>query len=204
MLTRSILLATFVVSLFSLNRAAQAQSALQFPKEFPGAPYYARITRNFVVHTDEWAAVIFYREPVCVPLNFNLLDFFNPPAAFSCLLTGDGFALFDQVPPQTNLPPREAKTFGRGAVPIAFVRWHELQAAMADGVLTIGELYALPSLRVVTATHFVETLKPTPLAGMGGSQHPMLTVEAGGEGFFLQVSAHGDPLILKRVVLHFN
>jgi hypothetical protein len=193
---------TFAVSL--ITNVVEAQTILEFPKEFPGPPYYARITRSFVVHTEEWAAVIFYREPSCIPPNFNLLNLFNPPAAFFCHVTGDGFALFDQVPPRTDLPPRLAKTFGLGAVPVAFVRWPELQAAMADGVLTKGELFGLPSLTVATATHFRETLEPTPLFGMGGSQHPMLTLEASGETFFLQVSAEGDPLALKHVVFQFK
>ncbi len=40
-----------------------------------------------------------------------------------------------------------------------------------------------------------------PIGGMGGSQHPILTMAAKGEDFFLQVSAAGDPLSLKHVLL---
>ena len=184
--------------------AAQAEVRLEFPADFPGPPYYARITQQFVIHTDKWAAIVFYRQPSCVPPNFNLLNLFDPGTAPGCPLTIDGFALFDQNPPLVNFPPRKSVSFGLGSVPVAFVRWPELQAAIADGVLTIGELAKLPSLRMVRATFFHENLRPTPISGIGGSEDPKLTIVARGAGFELKVKAKGNPLTLNDVTIEFR
>jgi hypothetical protein len=182
----------------------RAQARLDFPEEDPGPPYYARIHGGFVTHTDQWAAIVFYRQPSCVPTGFNLLKLFDPPAAFFCTLTVEGFEVFDQAPPPPGTAPKQAKTFGLGAVPVWFVSWPELQAAMADGVLTITELQTLPSLRVGSAGFFRETLHPSEAA-----QHPELTIVASGttsagQDFFFQVSANGDPLSLKNVMIQFK
>ncbi len=183
---------------------AQAQVRVDFPEEDPGPPYYARIRSGFVIHTDQVAAIVFYRQPGCVPAGFNLLNLFNPPTAFSCTLTVEGFEVFDQAPPPLGAAPKQAKTFGLASVPVWFVSWSELQTEIADGVLTITELQALPSLRVGSAGFFRETLHPS-----GAAQQPELTIVASGatsagQDFFLQVSANGDPLSLKNVVIQFK
>jgi hypothetical protein len=183
---------------------ARAQVRLDIPEQDPGPPFYARIRTGFVPHTDQWAAIIFYRQPGCVPPAFNLLNLFNPPAAFGCPLTVDGFAIYDEAPVPPGAAPKLAKLFGLGAVPVWFVSWPELQSAMGDGVLTITELAALPSLRIASATLFRETLQPGPLPAGGGAQVPKMTIVASGQGFFLQVSAKGDPLSLEGVVLHLE
>jgi hypothetical protein len=181
-----------------------AQVRVDFPEEDPGPPYYARIRSGFVVHTDQWAAIVFYRQPGCVPAGFNLLNLYNPPAAFSCTLTLEGFEVFDPGPRPPGTAPKQAKTFGLGAVPVWFVSWPELQTAMADGVLTITELATLPSLKVGSAGFFRETLHPSEAA-----QQPELTIVANGttgsgQDFFLQVAANGDPLSLKNVIIQFK
>jgi hypothetical protein len=183
---------------------AKAQVRVEFPDEDAGPPYYARIRAGFVVHTDQYAAIVFYRQPSCVPAGFNLLNLFNPPAAFSCTLTVEGFEVFDPGPRPPGSAPKQAKSFGLGAVPVWFVSWSELQTAMADGVLTISELAALPSLRVGSAGFFRETLHPSEAA-----QQPELTmvasgITAAGQAFFLQVSANGEPLSLKNVIIQFK
>ena len=44
---------------------------------------------------DEWVAFIFYRPPDCVPGDFDIFDFFDIPAAFSCTpLTVEGFVIY--------------------------------------------------------------------------------------------------------------
>jgi hypothetical protein len=45
-----------------------------------------------------------------------------------------------------------------------FVSWPELQAAIADDKLTIGELRSMPSLRIGHAIRFEETLQLSPQA----------------------------------------
>ena len=65
----------------SMESPLHAQVRLKFPEQTPGGPVYARVERPFLIHTDEWAAVLFYRDPACVPEDFNLLDMldFNFP-----------------------------------------------------------------------------------------------------------------------------
>ena len=63
--------------------------------------------------------------------------------------------------PEVDPAPLMAEVAGRGAVPVWFVAAPELEAAMADGVVTIGELAALPSLLRGTATSYAELLYPS-------------------------------------------
>ncbi len=55
----------------------------------PAIPAYART--DFFIHNEEWAAIVFYGDPACVPGGFNLLEFYDVPAAFGCPLTVTGF-----------------------------------------------------------------------------------------------------------------
>ncbi|HET7692271.1 MAG TPA: hypothetical protein VFM44_04200 [Gemmatimonadota bacterium] len=147
-------------------------------------PFYARIEQGVIIHDATWAAVVFYRPPSCVRAGFNLLDFFDIPAAFGCEpMTVAGFTV-------TKTPPLPAQSLlrGLGEVPVWFVDWSELQTAIADDVLTISELAALPSLRVGEASFYHETLHPT-----GGAKQNNLTLVGsgsltGGGDFFLHSS----------------
>ena len=122
---------------------------------------YTTIERGLALHDGPSAAVLFYRDPTCVPEDFNLLDgqdlvgFPDSPRAFTCPLTVDGFGVWKQGPP-VDLVPQHVLTRGTGAVPVWFMAWSELDAAMADDVVTMGELRALASLRVGYAIHFEE------------------------------------------------
>jgi hypothetical protein len=184
-----------------LSAIAQGEVRVEFPDDDPGPPFYARIRHNFAIQNGQWAAIIFYRSPNCVAPSFNLLRLFNP-AAFGCPLTVEGFALYDQVPPPPGVSPKQAKTFGLGAVPVWFVRWADLQTAVADGVLTIQDLAAMNPI-VGSATFFRETLHPTETA-----QVPKLSIVARGTTatgtFFVQASATGEGLELKHVTIELN
>ncbi len=121
-------------------------------------PYYARIERGEILHTDQWAAVIFYRPTMCVPLEFNLLDFYDFNA-FGCTPpTTDGFILWSGEPWLSD--PVTIKLHGLGAVPVWFVRWSDLETAIADDTLTMVELQAIDSLLVGQARIYTETLHP--------------------------------------------
>ena len=69
-------------------------------------PFYAIInnTADFgqeIYHDDEWAAIPFFRDPACVPEDFNLLDFFDfrlLPGEVVCPLTVDGFEIWENGP----------------------------------------------------------------------------------------------------------
>ena len=120
-----------------------------YPGESPGPPYYALFGLGFMPNDAGWVGIVFVRSPACVPPGFNLLDWLNPPAAWGCALTVEGEARWHDpaVPPAFQLRDR-----GTGAVPTYFVTLAELQAAIADNVLTIGELQGLPSLLIGSAT----------------------------------------------------
>jgi hypothetical protein len=124
-------------------------------------PLYARIEHGNALNDGKWAFVVFYRPPECVPPDFNLLDLFDWEGAWGCLpVTTDGFFVMHK-----DLPgPIQQKLHGLGAVPVWFVKVHEIEAAMADEVLTIGELGALPSLARGSAAFYEEILHPSFLA----------------------------------------
>ena len=130
--------------------AAGGPTIRHYPGESPGPPYYALLDRGYVPNDGVWAGIVFVRSPECVPSGFNLLDFLNPPAAFGCALTVEGEAWWHDplVPPAFQLHER-----GTGAVPVYFVRWSEIETAIADDLLTIGELQSLPSLLIGSASY---------------------------------------------------
>jgi hypothetical protein len=153
-------------------------------------PFYARLGRGEIYHTDDWAAIVFYRPPICIPSNFNLLDFFDIPGAFDCQpYTTDGFAIWKNGP-ETDSAPMLSQLHGLGAVPVWFVSWPTLQAAMADDVLTIGELEAMQPLRG-SASFYHEVLRPTGVVNVS-----IIAVNASGalvdgRSFHLEISAGG-------------
>src|SRR5512145_800962 len=121
---------------------AVGQVRLRVPEESSSGPFYARIERGLVLQTDEWVAIAFYRDPACVRVSFNLLNFFdfaNIPAIFSCPLTVSGFELWHD-PAATA--PRQSKLRGNGAVPIWFISVADYLAALPG--LTMTELRAMP------------------------------------------------------------
>jgi len=125
--------------------AANGPIVQHFPGESPGAPLYALLGQGFVPTDGEWVGIVFTRSPDCVPTGFNLLQQFNPPAAWSCTLTVEGEVSWHEL---TDPFPYQERSRSLGAVPVYFVALSELQAAIADDNLTIGELQSLPSLLI--------------------------------------------------------
>jgi hypothetical protein len=148
----------------------QANDIVKVPEDNE-PPFYARINgyefigNEGVFRTEEWAAIVFYRDPDCVPAGFNLLSFFDfslwalPPAE-RCPLTIEGFEIWNAFPPLGPAFPIHTKSWGLGAVPIWFVAWPEMQALLADRVLTIGELESATTLLKGQANIYNETLHP--------------------------------------------
>ncbi len=135
-------------------------------------PFYARAPRDGIINDGEWAVIVFYRPAECIPAEFNLLDFFDfpgptGPGAFGCNPpTTDSVEIW-QNGPGIDFAPLVGKFRGLGAVPVWFVRWSDIEAAVADDVLTIGELESLPSLQKGSADYYRETLHPTESAAPG-------------------------------------
>lgn len=140
-------------------------------------PIYARIEPGLVIHTDDWAAIVFYRPPECVPEDFDLLDVYDwpesddDPGAFGCTPpTTDGFIIWSGEPGLSN--PIQIKLWGLGAVPVWFVAWPELEDALLDESLTVPELQAMDSLLKGSASSYTETLHPD------GVKVPMINLVA--------------------------
>ncbi len=150
----------------AMIRAAEqaGMTRVTVPNPDPGIPAYARAFPglNQFFHDGEWIAIPFYRAPSAIPANFNLLEFFHfpgpdGPGAFASPTLLNGFFLIEPNAPLGTFP-LIAVTSGN-AVPVWFVRWADYQAAMADNVVTIGEIEALKPLRGI-ANKYNETLKP--------------------------------------------
>jgi hypothetical protein len=170
----ALLLALALTMARSPNAAADdGLTRTTFPSaEDPGAPFYVRIEPEppHILDDGEWAAIVFYRDPGCVPADFNLL-FFDPPRAFACPLTIHGTLLWEGAP--QNGAPKIALSSGDGAVPVWFVPVSAIQQAVQGGVLTIGELAGLEGRLVGYADQFNEVLHPHPLPPeLGGGGHP--------------------------------
>jgi hypothetical protein len=122
----------------------------------PDPPFYANFGATFMPSDDGAVGIAFYRQPSCIPVDYNLLVVFAGPSAFSCELTVRGKRWWHD--PATDPFPFQVRIWGLGAVPIYFVDEAELAAAAADGVLTIGELQALPSLLIGVAQSFEQVI----------------------------------------------
>ncbi len=156
-----------------LAKGANSQGLIRvtFPsEESPGVPAYARIASGEIYIADGWAVIAFYRDPSCVRPDFNLLMFFDVPAAFGCPLTVEGFALYEPEAYPMGAP-KISHAKGTGAVPFWFVPADVLLAAIEDGELTIAELEGLDGRLVGYATHFNEVHQPPPHPVLGGG-HP--------------------------------
>jgi hypothetical protein len=128
---------------------------LHHPGESLGPPYYALFGRGIVPNDNGWTGIAFIRSPSCVRAGFNLLDQFDRPAALSCQLTVEGDEWWHSV---SEPPPFQMREYGLGAVPVYFVRLSELTAAIANDVLTISELQALPSLLIGSASYLLQVV----------------------------------------------
>jgi len=188
MRTRNLRIALIALTLMAagmLGGIAPAATRLDVPEDTPGYPFYARIDSSVglgILHTDDWAAIAFYRNTASVPPDFNLLDFFDFSlwaTDTSDQLTVDGFEIWDELPP-AHLAPLFTKSWGLGAVPVWFTSWPELQGAVADDELTITELASLESLRIGSATFYAENLHPVVPPGLGGAQQGHISIDAHG------------------------
>lgn len=75
---------------------------------------------------------------------------------------------FWEVEPYAVIPPFMATFSGDGAVPVWFVPMSVMEAALQDGVLTIGELTGLSGLLVGYASRFNLSV-PEACAHCGGA-----------------------------------
>ena len=161
-----------------------------FRVESPMFPFYSRTeppqdVGGFAYHTDAWAAIVFYRDPACVPTDFNLLSFydFDFGRVFSCTSLVDGFSL--HVEPDGVTPPKMSNLSG-DAVAIWFVPWDdEFQQAVEAGSLTITQLENMDGLLKGVATQYRETLNSV-------ENHPVPKINIAARGSILAESGGGS------------
>lgn len=145
-----------------------------------GPPFYARFGENETFGDGEHVVVVFYRQPDCIPADFNLNQFFHLPGeeypgAFACAPpTVNVFETWETAPGE-GPAPLIAETTGLGAVPVWFFAAEEIESALADGVATIGDLAELPSRQVGTASSYYELLHPSQ-----SNDHPLIQFTAQG------------------------
>lgn len=136
------------------------------PDQNPGPPFYARIAvqgpDKLFLNANGTVVVPFIRNPDCIDSNFNLLDLFHIPNAFSCPLNATGKGLVER-----NAPPKAAPLISyleSKAMPVWFFDSEKLSNAMADGKLTIDELKKLNPKKGI-ASRYIEYNKPRPDKG---------------------------------------
>jgi hypothetical protein len=150
-------------TLASLEAEAAAAGLVvrSIPAEDPGPPFYARVGLQ-LLHQGDLLAIPLYRDPACIPHDFNLLEMFDfpgptSPGAFACPLTLTGKLMIE---PEATLGtfPRRVVLLG-DAVRFWFVPLEAFEAAAQDGVVTFPELAALSPMEG-TATRYHEDLHP--------------------------------------------
>lgn len=186
---RSAILSTALLALFIAEAPIQAETELpslklDFPLESPGIPAYARLELLIpgfdVPNNDEWAAIVFYRDPSCVPTDFDLGQFFHfpgpqGPGAFGCRLLIEGFEHWLNGPGDDPAPIYVRSRNAVPSLPVWFVSSAELGALFDTGMVFIDEIKALPSLIRGSAWWFEEALYPN-----GTAPDPALTFQAQG------------------------
>jgi hypothetical protein len=128
---------------------------------------------------------VFYRGPLGIPSDFDLLRFFHlpgpgGPGAFGVPLNVRGTALWHgQV---GNGSPMMTTAQGLGAVPVWFVPAATVLARINEGEgLSVADLAGMEGRLVGSATHFHEVLHPHPTPEGGGHPVPKINLTARGQ-----------------------
>ncbi|MCA1803440.1 MAG: hypothetical protein LC662_13395 [Rhodothermaceae bacterium] len=132
---------------------------IPFPDQDPGIPIYARvgpILNQFFV-TNGRIVIPFYRDPGCIPDDFNFLTYYDPPTAFGCDLTVQGRFVIENDAEQGDFPIM-AHTTGT-QVPVWIVDWPGFQALLENESVTLSEIEALNPVKGV-AQQYEEYLSP--------------------------------------------
>jgi hypothetical protein len=141
-----------------------------------GVPYYADLAYDFIPTDGDRVAIVFKRSPDCVPSDFNLLDWLDfsllAPEGPVCPSTVDGFAIFgDPSDLENGIPPRQEHYTG-DAVPVWLAPLDAFNAAITDGVLTIGELEGLDGLLMGVADQYNSSIRNADSVTGGNGKRP--------------------------------
>jgi hypothetical protein len=160
-------------------------------------PFYARFGENETFSDGEWTVIVFYRSPDCIPADFNLNQFFHfpgegSPGAFACAPPTMTSIEYWANGPETDPAPLIAEMTGRGSVPVWFIAQAEVEQAMEDGTVTIGELAASPSRQIGEAKTYTELLHPSQTNAQSLIQFKAEGALEDGRSFLVDVS-YGAP-----------
>jgi N-acetylneuraminic acid mutarotase len=177
---------------------------LNVPDESTGPPSYADFGRDFIPADGTQVAIVFMRDPACIPPEFNLLDTMDIPAAFECpfLLRGQDW----WHEPFVDFPFKCVYVLDNGgSVPVYFVDLAELNSEIADDQLTLGELEAFSSLKVGRATYVRNDILNSNAPDSDGKGHGTMTaigtLQESGEFFYVHWSEEFRPEIGKNIFL---
>jgi N-acetylneuraminic acid mutarotase len=175
---------------------------LNVPDESPGAPWYAGLSRGFIPTDGTQAAIVFVRDPACIPPEFNLLDLEDIPAVFACPILFRGQEWWHE--PFVDFPFKYMYV-NDGSVPVYFVDLAELNSEIADDQLTLGELQAFSSLKVGQATYVKDDVLNTNAPDSDGKGHGALTaigtLQDSGELFYVHWHEEFLPATGKNALL---
>jgi hypothetical protein len=177
---------------------------LNVPDESPGAPSYADFGRDFIPADGTQVAIVFMRDPACIPPDFNLLDMWDIPAAFECPFLLGGQDLWHE--PLVDIPFKCVYVLENdGSVPVYFVDLAELNSEIADDQLTLGELETFSSLKVGQATYVKNDILNSNAPDSDGKGHGVMTaigtLQESGEFFYVHWHEEFRPEIGKNVFL---
>lgn len=152
----------------ALESRAGGVRIVQVPAEDPGPPFYTRVSPypqlgNQVFTDGRTVAIPIYRDPACIPADFNLFQMYDPPSqagpgAFSCRTIVEGHYLIEANAPFGQIP---FMVHIRRGGQVWFVDHDEFMARTADGILPWGRLAGeFTSLRIGMPDHFSELLRP--------------------------------------------
>lgn len=196
------------IAILAAGAGAAVRTSWPSPED-PGPPFYVRLepSASPVPMDNGWAALVFYRDPDCIPADFNLLEFFDAPAAFACPVVMSGSSVWAVAPFVGS--PRVATQQGN-AVPVWFLPADAMLAALADGHITIGKIAAIPGRMEGVASKFNEVLHPHPLPphlGGGGHPNPGIVINAQGrlaDGRSFQLLINGGDVGRSNVRINFR
>jgi len=194
---------------FALASRSVGLVRVAFPAQDPGPPFYTRISPwpellNMVFTDGRTVAIPVYRDPACIPADFNLFQFFDPPSpagpgAFACPLLASGTFLIEPDAPQGTLPIQINST---GPVQFWFVDHDEFVERTADGTLPMARLAGeFTSLRIGVADHFREMLRPR-----FEPEHQVVISASGrlADGGRFQVNVNHRGSTLRAISLHVD
>lgn len=162
-------------------------------------PFYAQLSMDETVTDGTWVGIVFFRPPSCIPDEFNLLAYFDF-TAFDCQpATMDGFDIWGDL---EDPAPLYQVLKGLGAVPVWFVSLAEYQDAKEDGILTIGELEGMDSLRIGVGSD-VNVVFHTALSN---THHAVITASGALDdgGTFVLKAVYRKTTLVFDVVIHLR